>query len=131
MTPVSYRCSTPQYGAPNRIRTDTVRILSPLSLPVGLLEHVSFSTAVRLCPSPFMNWRVNALVIGSALMHPGTSICFIGATRKDVGYLQMNHLAISPKLDSNQHISAISRSFLLIELLSDECRLLWQDVRTD
>ena len=42
------------------------------------------------------------MVIGPTLIRPGTSICFIGATRKDVGCQQSLHLAISLKLESNQ-----------------------------
>ena len=37
---LSHLLSTYLIGAPNQIRTDTGRILSPLSLPVGLLEHI-------------------------------------------------------------------------------------------
>ena len=33
-SPVPYHLATPQCGAPSRIRTDTGRILSPLSLPL-------------------------------------------------------------------------------------------------
>ena len=32
--------------------------------------YVGFFTEVRMSPNPFMNWRVNALVIGPALMRP-------------------------------------------------------------